>query len=102
MKLIPTGEMTLGPFFPREFAQGADDLSVSGGCGGEAGSGLPAPRSSRRTDSWSVSSTATLAPASRIARWVATASGSLLPSARAFSRPYPVNAKESTRAPLLS
>jgi protocatechuate 3,4-dioxygenase alpha subunit len=28
MKLIPTGEMTLGPFFPREFAQGADDLSV--------------------------------------------------------------------------
>jgi len=28
MKLIPTGEMTLGPFFPREFAQGADDLSL--------------------------------------------------------------------------
>lgn len=28
MKLIPTGEMTLGPFFPREFAQGANDLSV--------------------------------------------------------------------------
>ena len=28
MKLIPTGEMTLGPFFPREFAQGASDLSV--------------------------------------------------------------------------
>jgi protocatechuate 3,4-dioxygenase alpha subunit len=30
-KLIPTGEMTLGPFFPREFAQGANDLtSVEG------------------------------------------------------------------------
>jgi protocatechuate 3,4-dioxygenase, alpha subunit len=28
MKLVPTGEMTLGPFFPREFAQGADDLTV--------------------------------------------------------------------------
>ena len=28
MKLIPTGEMTLGPFFPREFAQGASDLSA--------------------------------------------------------------------------
>jgi protocatechuate 3,4-dioxygenase beta subunit len=27
-KLIPTGEMTLGPFFPREFAQGANDLTV--------------------------------------------------------------------------
>ena len=27
MKLIPTGEMTLGPFFPREFAQGASDLA---------------------------------------------------------------------------
>ena len=27
MKLIPTGEMTLGPFFPREFAQGANDLA---------------------------------------------------------------------------
>ena len=27
MKLIPTAEMTLGPFFPREFAQGADDLA---------------------------------------------------------------------------
>ena len=24
---IPTGEMTLGPFFPREFAQGANDLT---------------------------------------------------------------------------
>lgn len=32
MKLIPTGEMTLGPFFPREFAQHANDLtSVDGG-----------------------------------------------------------------------
>ena len=29
MKLIPTGEMTLGPFFPREFAQGANDLTSS-------------------------------------------------------------------------
>ena len=27
-KLIPTGEMTLGPFFPREFAQGANDLTA--------------------------------------------------------------------------
>jgi len=27
MKLIPTGEMTLGPFFPREFAAGANHLS---------------------------------------------------------------------------
>ena len=31
MKLIPTGEMTLGPFFPREFAQGANDLTVLDG-----------------------------------------------------------------------
>ena len=30
-ELVPTGEMTLGPFFPREFAQGANDLtSVDG------------------------------------------------------------------------
>lgn len=28
MKLIPTGEMTLGPFFPREFAQDANDLAA--------------------------------------------------------------------------
>ena len=28
MKPIPTGEMTLGPFFPREFAQGANDLAA--------------------------------------------------------------------------
>jgi protocatechuate 3,4-dioxygenase alpha subunit len=27
MKLIPTGEMTLGPFFPREFAQGVSDIT---------------------------------------------------------------------------
>ena len=27
MKLVPTAEMTLGPFFPREFAQGASDLA---------------------------------------------------------------------------
>jgi len=26
-RLIPTGEMTLGPFFPREFAEGANDLA---------------------------------------------------------------------------
>ena len=31
MKLIPTGEMTLGPFFPREFAQGANDLTTVDG-----------------------------------------------------------------------
>ena len=30
-RLVPTGEMTLGPFFPREFGQGANDLtSVEG------------------------------------------------------------------------
>jgi len=28
MSLVPTGEMTLGPFFPREFAQGANDLAT--------------------------------------------------------------------------
>ena len=27
-RLIPTGEMTLGPFFPREFAEGANDLAA--------------------------------------------------------------------------
>jgi protocatechuate 3,4-dioxygenase alpha subunit len=26
-RLVPTGEMTLGPFFPREFAQGASNLA---------------------------------------------------------------------------
>jgi protocatechuate 3,4-dioxygenase, alpha subunit len=31
MKLVPTGEMTLGPFFPREFAQGANDLTMVDG-----------------------------------------------------------------------
>lgn len=30
-KLIPTAEMTLGPFFPREFAQGANDLTMIDG-----------------------------------------------------------------------
>jgi len=32
VKLVPTAEMTLGPFFPREFAAGANDLTrqVSG------------------------------------------------------------------------
>lgn len=33
MKLIPTAEMTLGPFFPREFAQGADDLAADSAAG---------------------------------------------------------------------
>ena len=33
MKLIPTGEMTLGPFFPREFAEGAADLTLGGARG---------------------------------------------------------------------
>jgi protocatechuate 3,4-dioxygenase, alpha subunit len=33
-RLVPTAEMTLGPFFPREFAQGANDLSK--GAAGEA------------------------------------------------------------------
>ena len=27
-KLVPTGEMTLGPFFPREFGHGANDLTA--------------------------------------------------------------------------
>ena len=27
-RLVPTGEMTLGPFFPPEFASGANDLTV--------------------------------------------------------------------------
>ena len=31
MARIPTSEMTLGPFFPREFAQGASDLTVLDG-----------------------------------------------------------------------
>jgi len=31
MKNIPTGEMTLGPFFPREFGHGANDLTVVDG-----------------------------------------------------------------------
>src|SRR5204863_461752 len=26
-RLVPTGEMTLGPFFPREFGTGANDLT---------------------------------------------------------------------------
>ena len=30
-RLTPTAEMTLGPFFPREFAQGANDLTVVSG-----------------------------------------------------------------------
>lgn len=35
-RLTPTGEMTLGPFFPREFGQGANDLTV---CEGRAAKG---------------------------------------------------------------
>ena len=35
-KLVPTGEMTLGPFFPREFGHGASDLTV---CEGRAAKG---------------------------------------------------------------
>src|SRR6185295_14624242 len=30
-RLTPTAEMTLGPFFPREFAQGANDLTTVSG-----------------------------------------------------------------------
>ena len=30
-KLVPTAEMTLGPFFPREFAQDANDLTQARG-----------------------------------------------------------------------
>ena len=30
-RLTPTAEMTLGPFFPREFAQGANDLTIVAG-----------------------------------------------------------------------
>jgi len=30
-RLTPTSEMTLGPFFPREFAQGANDLTLVSG-----------------------------------------------------------------------
>ena len=29
-RLVPTAEMTLGPFFPREFAQAANDLTGNG------------------------------------------------------------------------
>lgn len=32
-RLVPTAEMTLGPFFPREFAQGASDLAAGVGDG---------------------------------------------------------------------
>jgi protocatechuate 3,4-dioxygenase, alpha subunit len=31
MRLIPSAEMTLGPFFPREFAEGANDLTLLDG-----------------------------------------------------------------------
>ena len=30
-RLVPTAEMTLGPFFPREFAEGANDLTLAEG-----------------------------------------------------------------------
>lgn len=30
-RLVPTAEMTLGPFFPREFAAGANDLTETAG-----------------------------------------------------------------------
>ena len=30
-RLVPTAEMTLGPFFPREFGQGANDLTPARG-----------------------------------------------------------------------
>jgi protocatechuate 3,4-dioxygenase alpha subunit len=30
-RLVPTGEMTLGPFFPREFGHGANDLTFCEG-----------------------------------------------------------------------
>ena len=30
-RLVPSAEMTLGPFFPREFGQGANDLTVLDG-----------------------------------------------------------------------
>jgi protocatechuate 3,4-dioxygenase alpha subunit len=30
-RLVPTAEMTLGPFFPREFAAGANDLTLLDG-----------------------------------------------------------------------
>lgn len=30
-RLVPTGEMTLGPFFPREFAESANDLTTLDG-----------------------------------------------------------------------
>ena len=32
-RLVPTAEMTLGPFFPREFAQGANDLTAQANAG---------------------------------------------------------------------
>jgi protocatechuate 3,4-dioxygenase, alpha subunit len=35
-RLVPTGEMTLGPFFPREFAERANDLTEGGKIKGEA------------------------------------------------------------------
>jgi protocatechuate 3,4-dioxygenase alpha subunit len=45
-RLVPTGEMTLGPFFPREFAQGANDLTV---VDGKAAKGEPIEVSGRVT-----------------------------------------------------
>ncbi len=37
-RLVPTAEMTLGPFFPREFAEGANDLTK---VAGKAAKGQP-------------------------------------------------------------
>jgi len=34
-RLVPTAEMTLGPFFPREFAEGQNDLTDGGKAKGE-------------------------------------------------------------------
>jgi protocatechuate 3,4-dioxygenase alpha subunit len=36
-RLVPTAEMTLGPFFPREFGAGANDLTVANGGKGNGG-----------------------------------------------------------------
>ena len=47
----------------------------------------------------SVNSIANLAPASRIARWVARASGSVPENVPVRSRPKPVKTKASTRSP---
>jgi protocatechuate 3,4-dioxygenase alpha subunit len=45
-RLVPTAEMTLGPFFPREFAQGANDLTK---LAGKAAKGQPVEITGRVT-----------------------------------------------------